>query len=299
MDLDNLRAFVEVADLGSFSRAAERLHLTQPAVSKRVAALEEELAVALFDRVGRGIGLTEAGRTLREGAREILASVQETRTRIDNLSGEVAGRLRLATSHHIGLHRLPAPLRDFIRRWPRVELDLQFMDSEEACREVARGTRELAVVTLPERADEALQVEPVWPDPLLPVAAGDHPLARCRRIELPELASHDAILPGSGTFTRRIIDRAFADYGLRPQVMMETNYLETIRMMVSIGLGWSVLPQTMLGNGVVPLAVEGLDLQRSLGIVTHRRRELSNAARAFGEVLRRGTTRCAAPPASP
>ncbi|HHJ12711.1 MAG TPA: LysR family transcriptional regulator [Chromatiales bacterium] len=301
MDLDNLRAFVEVADLGSFSRAAGRLHLTQPAVSKRVAALEEELGVALFDRVGRGIGLTEAGRTLLEGAREILASVQETRTRIDNLSGEVAGRLRLATSHHIGLHRLPDPLRDFIRRWPRVELDLQFMDSEEACREVARGTRELAVVTLPERPDEALQVEAVWPDPLQPVAAGDHPLARCGRIELPELASHAAILPGSGTFTRRIIDRAFAGFGLQPRVMMETNYLETIRMMVSIGLGWSVLPRTMLGNGVVPLSVEGLDLQRQLGIVTHRRRELSNAARAFAEVLRRrtGTRTCPTPPSSP
>ncbi|RMG50293.1 MAG: LysR family transcriptional regulator [Gammaproteobacteria bacterium] len=302
MDIDNLRAFVEVADLGSFSRAAERLHLTQPAVSKRIAALEEALDVQLFDRVGRGITLTEAGRTLLEGARRILASVEDTRTRIDNLSGEVAGRLRLATSHHIGLHRLPEPLRTFTRRWPKVELDIEFMDSEEACREVARGTREMAIVTLPARPDEALNTETIWPDPLVPVAAPDHPLTRACRLDLPSLAEHAAILPGTGTFTRGIIDDAFGRAGIRPRVMMETNYLETIRMMVSIGLGWSVLPRTMTGDGVVELRVAGVSLDRQLGLVTHRRRELSNAARAFAEILRgqapAGVT-CPVPPASP
>ena len=121
-----------VADQGSFSLAAETLHLTQSAVSRRVASLERRLAVPVFDRVGRRVTLTEAGRTLLPRARRILADLEDTRTVLRDLSGRVAGPLALATSHHIGLRRLPPVLRQFSRAHPEVELDLQFLDSEAA-----------------------------------------------------------------------------------------------------------------------------------------------------------------------
>lgn len=107
MDLANLSAFIAIAETGSFSGAGERLHLTQPAISKRIAGLEQQLDVRLFDRLGREVTLTEAGRALLPRAYQILNVLDDTRRALTNLTGEVSGRLTLATSHHIGLHRLP------------------------------------------------------------------------------------------------------------------------------------------------------------------------------------------------
>jgi len=132
MDLANLNAFIAVAETRSFSLAAERLHLTQPAVSKRIAALEAQLDVRLFDRLGREIGLTEAGRALLPRAYQILNVLDDTRRALTNLNGDIGGRLSLATSHHIGLHRLPPLLRAFTRAHPQVSLDIRFLDSEVA-----------------------------------------------------------------------------------------------------------------------------------------------------------------------
>ena len=113
MDLGALDAFVAIADTGSFSAAGERLFLTQPAVSKRIAALEAQLGRRLFDRVGREVALTEAGLALLPRARRILAELDDSRRALGNLDAEVGGRLSLATSHHVGLHRLPPLLRAF------------------------------------------------------------------------------------------------------------------------------------------------------------------------------------------
>ncbi len=148
METQNLRAFLMVAEQGSFSGAAEELHITQPAVSKRVATLETQLGTALFDRIGRQVSLTEAGRALLPHALAIWQSLGQAEQSIRDLSGVVAGRLRLGTSHHIGLHRLPPVLRRFSERYPQVKLDIDFMDSEEAYEEIMRGNVELAVVTL-------------------------------------------------------------------------------------------------------------------------------------------------------
>src|SRR5690606_37510681 len=118
MDIANLNAFIAIAETGSFSHAADRLHLTQPAVSKRLAALESQLGVRLFDRLGREIGLTEAGRALIPRAYQILSVLDATRRALSNLNGDISGRLFLAPSHHIGLHRLPPLLRAFPRARP-------------------------------------------------------------------------------------------------------------------------------------------------------------------------------------
>ena len=149
MDIDSLQAFIAVAENQSFSLAAEHLYLTQPAISKRIAALESELDTRLFDRIGRKVELTESGNALLPRARNILLDVEDSRRAISNLSGKITGKLSIGTSHHIGLHRLPPVLRSFTKKYPEVELDLHFMDSEEACQAVAHGDLELGIVTLP------------------------------------------------------------------------------------------------------------------------------------------------------
>ena len=295
MDLATLNAFIAVAENGSFSLAGERLHLTQPAVSKRIFALEQQLEVRLFDRLGREVGLTEAGRALLPRAYRILGELEDTRRALANLNGEVSGRLTLATSHHIGLHRLPPVLREFTRRYPAVSLDIRFLDSEVAYEDVLQGRAELAVITLAPEARTPgartpdtlapLRAVPVWEDPLDFVAAPEHPLARNGALTLADVAAHPAVFPGAHTFTHRIVHRLFEAAGLTPQVAMSTNYLETIKMMVSIGLAWSLLPRTMLDDQVVRLTLPGPQLTRRLGYVLHTERTLSNAARAFMALL--------------
>lgn len=285
MDPQSLQAFLAVADNASFSRAADQLHLTQPAVSKRIAVLEGQIDARLFDRIGRHVSLTEAGRLLLPRARQILVMVDDSRRALGNLSGDVGGSLTLATSHHIGLHRLPPLLRQYTRTHPEVRLDLHFLDSEEAYQGVLDGELEIAVVTLALHPDPQLEVIPVWIDRLSFVCARDHSLARKGALTLAELCEFDAVLPGPLTFTRGLIEARFAEAGLRLPVGVSTNYLETLKMMTTIGLGWSLLPEGLVTDDLHVLEVDHPPVLRPLGYLIHRSRTLSNAARAMLEAL--------------
>jgi DNA-binding transcriptional LysR family regulator len=287
MDTGSLHTFLTVAEKQSFSEAADALYLTQPAVSKRIAALEDELKTRLFDRIGRKISLTEAGRALLAHAKTILLEMEDSKRAIANLSGSVGGRLSIGTSHHIGLHRLPPILRQYSAAYPEVELDLHFMDSEVACRAVLGGDLELGIVTLPPTPLPDLHSEEVWPDPLVVVVGRDHPLAKEAKASLRQLAGYPAILPSMGTYTRQLLEQHFAPMGLSLQVGMSTNYLETIKMMVSVGLGWSVLPASMLSPELVSIPIAKISIARQLGMVHHQARTLSNAAHAMMQTLKK------------
>lgn len=285
MDTQDLHAFVEVAETGSFSAAAERLHLTQPAISKRVASLEARLGRPLFDRVGRRITLTDAGTALLPYARRVAQELEDARRAISKLSAEIGGRLSIGTSHHIGLHRLPAVLKRYTQLYPEVDLDLHFMDSEDACDAVLAGKLELGIVTLPLTPLANLEQRRIWPDPLAVVISPEHELSGLQTVDLPTLAKYPAVLPDADTYTHRIITSALQRHGVAPRVRLATNYLETLKMLVAIGLGWSVLPRSMLDDSIRAVDVDGLALQRELGIVWHQRRTQSAAARALIEDL--------------
>jgi DNA-binding transcriptional LysR family regulator len=285
MDLANLNAFIAIAETGSFSAAGERLHLTQPAISKRIAGLEQQLNVRLFDRLGREVSLTEAGRALLPRAYQILNVLDDTRRALTNLTGEVTGRLSLATSHHIGLHRLPPLLRTFTRTYPNVALDIEFLDSEVAYDEILHGRAELAVITLAPEPHSLVKAVAVWDDLLEFVAAPEHPLANIKNVGLADIAMYPAVFPGGNTFTHHIVSSLCEAQGIKPDIAMSTNYMETIKMMVSIGLAWSVLPRTMLDEQVARIALPGIQLRRELGYIVHTERTLSNAARAFMALL--------------
>lgn len=285
MEWNEVRTFLAVAETRSFSRAAEALHLTQPAVSKRIQSLETSLGVALFDRVGKRVHLTDAGRLLEPRASALLHSVRDTQTLLRNLHARVDGRLRLATSHHVGLHRLAPVLRAFSQRYADVELDIRFMDSEEAHTLVESGEVELAVVTLDPSGEISLSARTLWADPLEFVVAADHPLANARNITIEALGQWPAILPDLRTYTGRIVAAHFASAGVEIRTAMTTNYLETIGMLVGIGLGWSVLPRTLVQTPVTRADVDCKLLGRDLGFVVNPARTLSNAARTFIDVL--------------
>ena len=269
------------------------LHVTQPAVTKRIQNLESRLNTRLFDRVGKRVYLTDGGKLLMPRARSLLTAMADTERLLRNLDARVDGALRLATSHHVGLHRLAPVLRTFSRAYPAVQLDIRFEDSEAAHELVRRAETELAVVTLNPEGDTELTCQPVWDDPLCFVVAPDHPLAGSgspagappqagdHTISLEHLARHPVVLPGMATYTGRIVADLFDSRGIALKPSLSTNFLETISMLVGIGLGWSVLPASMVGNTLIELKTDAPPLRRQLGCVTHPQRTPSNAASAF------------------
>ena len=285
MDSLALRAFMVVAEQGSFSRAADELFLTQPAVSKRIVKLENQLKTRLFDRIGRNVSLTVAGQHLLPKARSILESMENTADELTNLSGRVGGRLKIATSHHISLHRLPAPLSKFIALYPQVELDIQFAESEVIYEGVLQGRWQLGIITLNPEPHAQLQQQAIWKDTMQFVAAPEHPLSQQNSVDLSQLSSFPALLSKTNTFTRSIVEQDFAAQNLALNVAMSTNNLDTIRMMVSIGMGWSILPHTLLNSQIKVIDTLAKPIIRQLGCVWHPQRTLSNAAEAFIELL--------------
>ncbi|MGV6808017.1 MAG: LysR family transcriptional regulator [bacterium] len=285
MDTELLKAFVSVAEMKSFSLAAEKMHLTQPAISKRIAQLEDSLQCKLFDRIPRAVNLTEAGQVLLPRAYQLLDQLSETRQLIDDLSVGVSGTLRLAISHHIGLHRIPAVLKTFVQAYPDVTIDVDFMDSEVAYENVLHGKFEIGVITLAPEDPPGIISHPVWDDPLSLVVGIDHPLAKKRQAKVADLSEHPAILPGMSTYTGRMINALFVSNGYTLNASMATNYLETIKMMVSVGLGWSLLPESMLDGTLKRLTCPDIQLTRKLGYIHHREKTLSRAAIRFTELL--------------
>lgn len=301
MDIQALTAFIAVADHESFSLAAEQLHLTQPAISKRIKGLEEQLNSPLFDRHNRSLSLTDTGHSLLPKAKEIVQLVNDTQLSMRNMNHKVEGSLKLGTSHHIGLHRLPPFLKSFVSQFPLAELNLSFMGSESAYQAVAQRQVELALTTLEAsngnshtesspnsshtNSPEGIVSEVLWHDKMVFVCAQDHPLSKLNQVELKDLSEYPAILPESNTFTFKLLVEKFKQQNLALRTPMPTNYLETIKMLVSVGLGWSLLPESMLDNaeeiGLIELDIEQISLTRPLGFLYLQDRTLSNAAKAF------------------
>jgi len=285
LDIQNIRAFLAVAETGSFSRAADKLFITQPAISKRISTLEESLDCQLFDRLGKKIQLTQAGEALIPGYQRILAEIDQTERIVSSLRTKVSGHLRFGTSHHIGLHRLPPVLRQYTRQFPDVELDIQFMDSEQAAALILKGSIELALITLPDEIEKPLTTIPVWTDPMEVVVSHDHPLAKQKSVTVRQLTEFGVLIQSHSTHTRNIIDGALKlDDDIK--IIMESNYLETIKAMIQNGLGWGVLPESMIDDSLQRIKITGVKMERHLGVLLHASRTLSSSANALLETLK-------------
>jgi DNA-binding transcriptional LysR family regulator len=300
VEISQLQAFIAVAQQQSFSLAANQLHLTQPAISKRISALEQSCNAKLFHRIGHQIRLTEAGERLLPEAQSIIKRIEYAKERIQTLSDQVSGKLSMATSHHIGLHRLPKILKRYAQRYPKVQLDLEFIESEQAIESIKSGTTEIAVITLPLNRDPKIDFIPLWQDELVVVVNPEHPLAEVKtkattntkgvnknkgNISLEELAEYPMLLPAEHTYTREIIQQPFIKQGLNLQIAMNTHDLESLKMLVGIGLGWSLLPKIMLDDKLQVLNANELQLERRLGVIKHIERKLSSSAQAMCDLL--------------
>lgn len=281
MELSALQALLSIHEEGSFSAASERLNISQPAISKRIRVLEEQLNTKLFDRAGRQMQLTEAGLALLPSARKILYEVQEAKQVVSQLRHEVQGSLALACSHHIGIHRLPPALKAFRQQYPEVGIQLEFLSSEEAQKALLSRRLDLAFITLPTQISSPFIGQCLWQDELGFAASHDHPLAMRPSLRLNELAYSDNLLPDASTETFKVAEKLFQQHRLPLHASMAVNYIETLRTLAGAGLGWTLLPLSLITYPLVRLPVECEPLSRRLGYLQLKQRSLPTTARAF------------------
>ena len=289
MNLAAFEAFVKVMETGSISLAAEHLFITQPAVTKRIHTLEDYFGVKLFESAGRGVQATHAAHSLLPKVKNWLNELGDIHYTLSHEQDQVRGKLKIGTSHHIGLHHLPQYLKQYVQQYVDVTLDVHFVDSEQAHEQVLAGDLELAFLTLPPVGDDRLRYLTLWDDPLVFVVAPFHPLATQKNLSLEDLMAYPSLLPAAQTYTSQITLAEFHKKGLKPKVTMSNNPLETIRMLVSIGLGWSVLPRTLLNQDLQQLDI-ALQMNRHLGMVWHPARTQSKAVLSLIENMTAATT---------
>lgn len=289
MDKSSLESFIAIAEKKSFSRAAEKLHITQPAISKRLASLELQLNAQLIDRIGKTARLTHSGEVLYHHAKQLLEAMETCKTEINNLNEAVTGTLSIALSHHIAQYRIPVPLKIFANKFAQVKLSPSFVDSSSAFDMIKSGEVEIALATLqPKKPDNIIQT-PIWRDPLCFVVGAQHSLTRKnadKPLSLQELCEFTALLPKSLEQTRENLNRLLIQAKSKPIHTIEANSLDNIKMMTKIGLGWTLLPRTMIDNELKGLVMNIENPKRQLGLIHLEHRTLSNAAKAFIQILR-------------
>ncbi len=288
-----LRAFEVIARHGSFSRAADEMLLTQPALSIQMKKIADDIGLPLFDTSARKLRLTEAGEALRVLSAEVADSLARFEQTIDQLKGLQRGRLRLAgvTSAEYFLPRLLGP---FCAAHPGIDVQLLVANREEVLERLRRGDDDLSVFGQPPD-DMAVESAAFLENPLVVVAPlvapGGHPLTGHpligRRIPLAELAAGPLLLRERGSGTRMAVERLLSEHGLAPRIRMELGSTEAIKQAVLGGLGLAVVPRLALATsvGLTELEVEGFPLMRHWYLVWPAGKPLSLAARALTDHL--------------
>lgn len=243
MELRQLESFREVVREGSFTAAARKLHMTQPAVSLHVKALEQHLQARLLHRDARGVRLTKAGAVLLETADQVLAGLEEAARRIREIEAPERGSVILACGDTVALHLLPPVITEFRSAHPSAEVQVANHGSRTILEMVMRREADLGLVTRPLWLDPALQARTLHIEPMRLALPRKHPLARRKRLSLTDLDGEAAVLLAKPAETRQLIDRGLAKAGVRLDVVMESGNLEVVKAYVRTGLGISLLPE--------------------------------------------------------
>jgi len=240
MDLHKLRGFYAVVRHGGFTSAARRLHLTQPSVSLQVQRLEQEIGTQLLDRQSRKIVLTREGEVLYELAQRLFETEEEIESWCQDRNGLPAMRLVIATNQSVAAHILPKQLEIFTSRYPGAEITILNMRTAEIISGVEEGSIDLGAVLIDPRRP-ALVAQPVIPYDMVLVTPRDHPLSRCRRITLADIARYPFLSYTRDTETRKFIDRPFREEKLKISIKMALGSTDLIIKYVSLGHGIAII----------------------------------------------------------
>lgn len=274
MEIRQLRAFVAIADSGTFTAAAQQVHVTQAAISMQIRQLETELGAKLFVRAPRRVVLTEAGEQLLQRARHILRDHDAAVDEVAELAGTQRGRLRIGSaSAVVTTDVLPKLLQEIRRQHTGANISLVSGTSDALVHQLLNGELDLAFVSLPVEA-RGIHTERLSQDQLVAIASPRHRLAKQRTVSAYTLAGEKLILGERGGNTRRLIDQFFAQAGVSPHVSMELSRQAAIRRMVEEDMGVGVVPLQSVSEAVakgrlVRWWIEGAQINWELGVAKH------------------------------
>ncbi|WP_430335906.1 LysR family transcriptional regulator [Rhodococcus sp. ACT016] len=288
MELRQLRYFLTVVDEANFTRAAERLHVSQPGVSAQIRQLERELGQQLLDRSGRTVTLTEVGAAVLPYARAAVAAASATRDAADAVAGLVRG--------HVGIGSVPSAALDFVElladfhtRYPHIEMTLTEQSSENLLEEVRTGRLDLAFVGLAGESPRGVACRVIREEALVAVVAGTDPLAEKPTVDLGELAARPLITLPRGTGIRSALDASFAEAGLHAHIAFEASDPRVAARLAQRGLGTAILPASEVAEdddrGLVCVVAIVPRVSARLALVWRAQGPLSPAAGALGALV--------------
>jgi DNA-binding transcriptional LysR family regulator len=289
MELWQLRTFTAIAETLNFTKASEKLHLTQSAVSHQMKALEEELGVPLFIRAKSGVILTDAGKIALEYAVRILGEAEEMREKVTGREKALAGRVRVAAATQALVHLFAPLFEEFMDAFESVELVFRTtVSTEQTVEDILEGVADVGFASLAVYSP-TLQVTEIFDDELLLVVGKKHRLAKETEISIRELEKERWILFERGASIRRATDDFFKKVKIEPETALESNDTYFIKIMIERGLGVSLMPQWAVReeskNGkLAQLRVRGHELKRSVSMVSLKGAQ-SAPIRAFIEFM--------------
>ncbi|RAL22161.1 hypothetical protein DL240_09910 [Lujinxingia litoralis] len=293
MELSHLRTFLVLADEKHMTRAAGRLHLTQPAVSAQLARLEESVGQKLFDRTSAGLVLTQAGQTLLPYAQESLSRLEDARSALDQLSGLQRGALSIGGGATATTFLLPPLLARFHEANPAIRFFVREQPSQSVVEDVLSGALDLGVVTLPIKqpgsnntAPGRLHLEQWIDDELRLLIPPRFELSRQRTFAWEDLAGVPLVLFEAGSAVRNLIDARIFEAGIDPDIVMELRSIESLKQMVAQGIGAAFVSQHALSGTERGLRARAHPLKRTLAMCYRSDRTLPAAARAFLATMR-------------
>jgi LysR family hydrogen peroxide-inducible transcriptional activator len=289
MELHQLRYFTAVAELGNFTRAAERCFVSQPSLSQQIIKLEQELGQPLLERLGRSVKLTDAGRAFYERAVQALATVEEARSSVQCAGDWQAGKISIGAILTVAPYLLPDVVRRFLKQFPRARVSVRESFTEQIVKETLAGDLDLGVVALP-IDDAMLHVEPLMTEELLLAVPYQHALAKRRRVALADLSEHSFVLLDEIHCLGQQIVSFCQQNECRPAVSCKTAQLLTVQEMVGLGQGLSLVPAMAAradrSKTRVYRSLAGAAPTRTIAVIRRRARRQTQLGEAFEQCLR-------------
>jgi DNA-binding transcriptional LysR family regulator len=289
MDLGQLEAFVQVAHLRSFSRAAEALFLTQPSVTARIQALERDLGERLFERSGRGVRLTEVGNCFLPHAERVLQALKEGRDAIDALRNLQSGSLTIACATTVSTYVLPGLLKTFRGRFPRVDVSVKTGRSEQVLQMILADEAQVGLVRAVYHQD--VETKGLIEDELVLVANSHDQIAHQDRVTVNQLSEQPFIFFDHNSSYYSLAQGIFRQQGVVPRRQMELDSMEATKKMVEAGLGIAMLPRMAVERELAQGSLREIEIfgmknpSRQIALISRRNRPLGPIAHAFIEIV--------------
>jgi DNA-binding transcriptional LysR family regulator len=290
MQLETIKVFCDLVNLGSFSRAAKSNELSQPTVSRCVQQLEERLGGQLIDRSKRPLQPTDLGRAYYEGCRKLLEQYTELELSLRREHTERALTVRVAAIYSVGLGDMGQYVERFEVENPSAKVQMEYLHPDQVYQRIRDELADLGLVSFPARSREQTVI--TWRDEEMVVTcAPAHPLARFKTISPTRLNGEKIVAFDRGLVIRRKVDSFLNGLGVTPQVVFEFDNIENIKMAVEVGAVFALLPEPtirkeVLAGRLMAIRVQGARMVRPLGIIHRRQPQLSRAALAFIDLLR-------------